>query len=226
MIIDGKERGWIEKFALSTGCISNDDFGKAAVADEAIKTNHLASTILIRLCDFFCNILAASATRIRSNEDLSAALPITFTLTNQPDVPRTILFHFDSHAQITAFTITITGVDGRGNTVTETRTQASGWGDWETVNAYATITSIIMSARTGTGVADTMDVGIGSKLGLSNKISAAAQVFKVTKNKADWPAASYTVDATYSLVDVSTGGAIVADDNFAIIYKTPMNLAI
>ncbi len=224
MIIDGKERGWIEKYALSTGAISADAYGQAAVADEAIITKHLASTVLIRAKDFFVNILAAAAAGIRSNEDLSAALPITFTLTNQPDVPRTLTWAFDSHLQITAFSITFTGTDARGNTITETITQASGW-TGETANAYATITSIIMTARTGTGAGDTMDIGIGSKLGLSNKISAAAQVFKVTKNKADWPAASYTVDATYSLVDVSTGGAIVADDNFTVSYKTPMNLA-
>ena len=225
MIIDGKERGWIEKFAMSTGAISKDSFGDAAVEDEAIKTHHLASTILIRAKDFFVNVKAASATGVRSNEDLSAGVPITFTLTTQPDVPRTITFHFDSHAQIMAYTITITGVDGRGNAVSEVFTQATGFADWETANAYAKITSIIMSVRTGTGAADTMDVGIGSKLGLSNKISATSQVYKVTKNKADWPAASYTVDGTYSLVDVMTGGAIVADDNFTIAYKSPMSLA-
>jgi hypothetical protein len=225
MIIDGKERGWIEKYALATGVISNDVFGEAAVEDKALKTAMFADTVLLRTMDCFINILAAGAAAVRSNEDLSAASPITFTIDAQPDVPRTITFHFDSHAQITAFSLTITGIDARGNVVSETRTQASGFGDWETVNAYATITSIIFTRTTGTGAADTMDVGIGSKLGLSNKLLAASGVYKVTKNKADYPAASYTAEETYHTVDVSTGAAIVADDNFVIQYKTPLSLA-
>ena len=225
MIIDGKECGWIEKQALSTGAISNDVYGEAAVETGAIKTGMLNSSVLIRTMDVFLNILAAGAAVVRSNEDLSAASPITFTIDAQPDVPRTITFHFDSHAQITAYSLTITGVNARGETVIETRTEADGFGDWETSNAFASITSIEFTRTTGSGAGDTMDVGIGSKLGLSNKLLAASGVYKVTKNKADYPAASYTAEAAYHTVDVSTGGAIVADDNFVVQYKTPLSLA-
>lgn len=186
------------------------------VGKDALKADALAR-YTIQARDLFLDILAAAADSVRNNEDLSAALPITFTIDLQPDVARTISFAL-LHVNITAFTLTIIGVNGKGEAVTETFTAASGW-TFETVEAYATITSIKLAARTGTGAADTCDVGMGSKLGLSLPLDSVVGVFKATKNKADYPAASYTVDATYDLVDVSTGAAIVADDDFCISYR-------
>jgi hypothetical protein len=181
--------------------------------------------VYIRYVESFTKILAASATVIRSNEDLSAALPLTFTIDAQPDVPRRIVFAFDSHAQITAFTLTITGVNAKGKTVSQTFTAASGW-TFTTNEAYATITSIILSARTGTGAGDTMDVGVNDVVGLANNIEAAGDVFKVVKNVAAGNAVDYsgaaniTAEATYDTVDLSTGAGIAAADNFTIYYKS------
>jgi len=70
--------------------------------------------------DMFMDVLAVSTTHVRSNEDLSAATPITFTIDNQPDVPRTLSWAFDSHAQITEYDMEVVGIDAKGNTVTET----------------------------------------------------------------------------------------------------------
>jgi hypothetical protein len=176
-----------------------------------------------RFVEHFNKVLAAAATYVRSNEDLSAALPIVFTIDAQPDVPRTLTYAFDSHAQITAFTLTIVGTDAKGKTVSEVITAASGWSG-ETSNAFARITSITMSARTGTGAGDTMDIGIGSKLGLGNNIITASDVFKVDKsaaatNTVDYTgAANITAEGTYDTVDVSTGAAIVDGDSFTIHY--------
>jgi hypothetical protein len=107
-----------------------------------------------QVSDLFMDVLAVSATHIRSNEDLSAATPITFTIDAQPDVPRTLSWSFDSHAQITEYDMEVIGVDAKGNTVTETWDETAGWSG-ETSNAFATITSIKMTSRTGTGAADT-----------------------------------------------------------------------
>ena len=172
--------------------------------------------------DMFMDVLATSSTGIRSNEDLSVAIPIAFSLDAQADVPRNLTWSFDSHANITAYSMTVTGVDAKGRTQTETWTQAVGWSGTLNV-AYAKITSIVMTAKIGTGVGDTMDIGTGSKLGLSNLIEATTSVFKVKRNSADYPAASYTVDATYDTVDVSTGGVIVGGDCFTIWYKVNLN---
>lgn len=170
--------------------------------------------------EHFQDMLAASATVIRSNEDLSEAIPNTFTLSAQPDVPRRLVWAFDSHAQITAYTIVFTGIDAKGNTISETITEASGWSG-TTNNAFAIITSIIMTSRTGTGAADTMDIGTSDVVGLSNDIKTASWVYKVKKNNADYASVSYTAEAVYDTVDLSTGGAITGGDDFTIWYKTP-----
>lgn len=169
--------------------------------------------------EHFQDVLAAAATAIRSNEDLSAATPLTFTLDAQPDIPRKLTWAFDAHAQITAFSITFTGVNAKGQTVTQTITEASGW-TGTTNEAFATITSIIMTARTGTGAGDTIDIGTTDKIGLANRIPAASWVYKVKKNNANYPAASYTPEAVYDTVDLSTGAAITGGDDFTVWYMS------
>ncbi len=175
-----------------------------------------------RTHDLFMDVLAVSATQIRSNEDLSEAIPNTFTLDAQPDVPRTLSGHFDAHAQITAYTIVIIGTDAKGSTITDTLTEGDGW-DWETRNAYATVTSIIMTARTGTGVGDTMDIGITDVLGLSNVVFTTADVYKIKKNNADAVVAGAQVDTDYDTYDMSVIGLANTDD-FTIWYKTNFNI--
>jgi len=172
--------------------------------------------------DLFMDVLAVSAIHIRSNEDLSAATPITFTIDAQPDVPRTLSGHFDAHANITAYTIEITGVDAKGNTVTETKTEADGW-DWETSNAFATITSIKMTERTGTGVGDTMDIGITDVLGLSNVIYETGDVYKIKKNNANATVAGAQVDTDYDTYDMSVIGLANTDD-FTVYYRSNLNI--
>lgn len=171
--------------------------------------------------DLFMDVLAVSATHIRSNEDLSAAVPITFTIDAQPDVPRTLSGHFDSHANITEYTIEIAGFDAQGNAITETMTEADGW-DWETSNAFASITSITMTARTGTGVGDTMDIGITDVLGLSNVIYGTGDVYKIKKNNANAVVASAQVDATYCTYDMAVIG-LAGGDDFTIWYRRNLN---
>ncbi len=175
-------------------------------------------------CDVFNLVLAENATYVRSNEDLSAAIPITFTIDTQPDQPRTLSGAFDSHANITAYTLVIVGKNAQGQPVSSTLTQADGW-SWQTANAFSHINSITMTARTGTGVGDTIDVGIRSKLGVSSPFYAIADVFKVTKNGADFPAASWVAESTYCTIDVAAVAAIVDGDVFAVWYKTNLNIA-
>ncbi len=172
--------------------------------------------------DIFMDVLAVSATDIRNNEDLSAGVPITFTIDAQPDVPRTLSGHFDAHANITAYTIVFTGVDAKGYTLTETMTEVDGW-DWETSNAFATVTSIVMTARTGTGVGDTMDIGITDVLGLSNAIYETGDVYKIKKNNANATIAGAQVDITYSTYDFAVIG-LGATDDFTIWLRSNLNI--
>ncbi|MBU1173053.1 MAG: right-handed parallel beta-helix repeat-containing protein [Proteobacteria bacterium] len=175
-----------------------------------------------RCVDMFMDVLAVSATHVRSNEDLSAGIPITFTIDAQPDVPRTLSGHFDAHANITAYTIAIVGIDAKGRTLTETMTEADGW-DWETDNAFATITSIKMSARTGTGVGDTMDIGITDVLGLSDLVWETADVYKIKKNNANAVVALAQVNVTYDTYDMAVIG-LAATDDFTIWFRSNLNV--
>lgn len=192
---------------IERGCI-----GKDALQADALQR------YTVQARDMFLDVLAAATNNVVTAEDVSAAIPITCTIAAQPDVPRTISWVI-THANITAATVVFVGVNAKGEAVTESF--AAGGAVWsgETSNAFATITSVKVTARTGTGATDTLNVGIGSKLGLSNPLQAATSVIKVTKNKADYPAASYTVSAAYDTVDVSAGAAIVADDDFTISYR-------
>ena len=184
----------------------------------------LPSTIIYEgHVDLFMDVLAASANHVRAAQDLSLAIPITFTIDAQPDAPRTITWAFVAHVNITAYTMEIVGVDARHNTRTVTWTETAGWSG-ETSIAFAIITSIKMTARTGTGVGDTMNVGIGSKLGLSDIIYATDYVMKIKKNNADYPPASYTVNTANGTVDVSPGGAIVGGDDYTIWFHSNLNI--
>jgi len=172
--------------------------------------------------DLFMDVLAVSAIHIRSNEDLSAATPITFTIDNQPDVPRTLSWAFDSHAQITEYDMEVVGIDAKGNTVTETWDETAGWSG-ETSNAFATITSIKMTSRTGTGAGDTMDIGITDVLGLSNIIYETGDVYKIKKNNANAVVSGAQVDTDYDTYDMSVIG-LASGDDFTIWYRSNLNI--
>jgi len=219
-------RDLVSRMQTDQTVFTADTAGRSALASKLIQKDHL-DDMYLRHVDHFNKVLAAASAGIRSNEDLSAVLPINFAIDAQPDVPRNLTWAFDSHAQVAAFTLVIAGKDAKGNSITDTFTAADGWAG-ATAKAYATITSIQLTARTGTGVGDTMDFGSGSLLGLANDLAAAGDVFKVAKslaagNSADYPAASYVVDATNDTVDVSTGAAIVDGDSFTIWYKTDLH---
>lgn len=171
--------------------------------------------------DVFTNILAASASHIRNNEDLSAALPIEFTIDAQPDVPRKAYVDLGAPGNITAFTIVVEGIDGKGNSVSETKTEADGWAFY-TDNAYATI-SVSMTERTGTGVGDTADVGISDVVGLSNKIHKADDVYKINKNAAHVAVGGAQIDLDYDTYDLGAVIGVVGGDDFAIWFRTTQN---
>lgn len=153
-------------------------------------------------------------------EDLSEAIPNTFTISAQPSHPRTINLGM-SHTNITAFSITITGVDAWGRIVSDIWTEAAGWGLY-TNNAYSTITSIIMTARTGTGAGDICNVGSYCHIGLSKEIFATTDIYKATKNGANYSLASCTINTTYSTIKGI--GDIAALEDWTIWYRVSLNI--
>lgn len=172
------------------------------------------------------DLLAESSTHIRNGEDMSQATTFNFTIDAHPDTPRTLKFE-TTHANITAYTIEVKGITVDGldtREIVEEFTEADGW-SWETSHAYHYITFVRCTARTGTGVGDTADVGIGSKIGLGQKINVATDIIKVKKNNADYTGdgANVTADTTYHTLDLSTGGAIVNGDDFTVWVRQALN---
>ena len=115
-------------------------------------------------------------------------------------------------------------MDAKGSSIEETFDESGGLTQTGS-KAFATISEIEVTNITGANTGDTLDIGIGSKLGLSYPIYVAEDVYKVKKNNDDWASANYTVDADNDIVDVSTGGAIADNDDFTIYYRSNLNIA-
>lgn len=167
------------------------------------------------------DLQAARPDYICSKQNLSGSLPISFSIENQPDVPRTLTWSFNSHANITAYTMVITGKDAKGITQTITLTERDGWSG-ETQRDLSEV-SIQMVSRTGSGISDSIQIGIGSKIGLPGKIYAASDVLEVRKNGQEYTAGSYVINTFYDTVDLSTSEKIADGDDFEIIYRSNLN---
>lgn len=176
----------------------------------------------IGVSDLFMDVLAASTNHCGSWVGTGAEQEITAGIT-QPDISRNLTVSCTNNATPSG-DVMIEGIDAKGNSISEAFTIVPG-GTATGNEAFATISKITIPATVDGGSADTVDVGIGSKLGLSNVINATGDVYKVKKNNADWAAANYTVNATCDTVDVSTGGAITGGDDFTIFYKSNLNIA-
>ncbi len=169
--------------------------------------------------DLFMDVLGVSANHVVAAQALGAD-PTVCALAAQPDVPRTLSWAI-THPTLTAFTLTFVGVNAKGQTVTEVYNEPTWAG--ETSNAFATVTSITMSAMTGNTGADSINVGITDVLGLSNVIYDTGDVYKVKKNNANAVVAGAQVDITYDTYDMAVIGLAVGDD-FTIWFRSNLNI--
>jgi hypothetical protein len=211
-------------------CLSNNEFRE--LLDYIVSTNVPVVTIgdMMAMCeqgeslfkqntvqDMFFDVRASDQDYIRSNEDISAAIPLEFTITNQPDVPRSLWIKFDSHNNVTAYTLEILGKDVRGMSINVTITESKGW-DYNTSHAFSVINSIKMTSRTGSGVGDTIDIGISDKLGLSHIIFNTDDVLKIKKGNTNQDISKSKVDAVYNTYNMDVIG-ISDNDDFTIWYN-------
>ena len=168
------------------------------------------------------DLLAEDTNHVVAAHDLTVG-PGPCAIAAQIDKPRNITITItDANASISAFQIDVVGINTKGEADTEQFVFAGGLVQVGNV-AWAHITSITVTSITGAGALDVLDVGIGSKLGITGSLYIAADVYHVVKNTVDWPAANYTVDLTHDTVDISTGGAINAGDDATIFFRASRN---
>jgi hypothetical protein len=167
------------------------------------------------------DVRAPSPVYLCSGQDLSGPLPLVISLENQHDVSRTVTWSFQSHSNIFAFTLVITGQDAKGITQTIKVNEKNGWSG-ETTRDLTGI-SVQLTTRTGTGIGDSLQIGIGSRIGLPGKIYSASDILNIKRNGVDYPADKYKVDSYYDTVDLARGEDIANGDNFEITYRSNLN---
>ena len=105
-------------------------------------------------------------------------------------------------------------------------TEADGWSG-TTERAYAWISTVRISARTGTGAGDILNVGVTDILGLLREVYNTDDIILVERIaggvRNDETA---SVTATRHLIDMSGvngGGGIVNGDTFIVRYRASIN---
>lgn len=211
----------VDVYAGATNCIVARNNLADSGTLQSIRDLSPDCVVYGRHSEVFMDVLAASTNHCGSWVGTGVAQEIVAGIT-QPDVPRNLTVSCTNNAAPSG-NVVIEGVSAKGTPISETFTIVPG-GTATGNRAFATISKITIPATVDGGSADTVSVGIGSKMGLADIIYAIADVYKVKKNNADWALANYTANATYDTVDVSTGGAIIAGEDFTIWYGTNLNI--
>jgi len=189
-----------------------------------------SNVIYEKNCDAFADIQAVSTTFVGSWAGTGAEQEINPGdpgWAAQPDVPRNLTVTCTKNDSPSG-DVVIEGTDAKGNSISESFTIVAP-GTRTGVKAFATISEITIPATVPAG--ETIDVGIGSKLGLCNTIYETSDVYKVTRTTGTGAtAADYsvqgtdiTVNAAYDTIDMATGAGIVAGDCYIVWYKTNLN---
>ncbi|MBA7638112.1 hypothetical protein ES703_45764 [subsurface metagenome] len=181
-----------------------------------------ANTIYsIQHSDLFMDVLAASANYIVNTQNLvNGAVALTGS---QPKYPRGLVFAITEGApgDVSDYTMTVVGTNGKGETITEVFTFAVDGLTWSSNNAFDHVTSITLADVADLGAA-TLDVGIDDRLGLQNLIYETSDVWKITKNLAKQTVAVAQVDTDYDTYDMSVI-ILALNDDFVIYYRSNLN---
>jgi len=148
--------------------------------------------------------IAATTNRIVSSVNLTNT---TFTIAAQPDIPRNITIAVtDTTPSITAGTVTATGQDPSGVTVTEVLDLSSALTLTGT-KIFAKVTSVVAAGVTVLGGSgdETIIVGVGAVIGLPSSIAAVGAVKHVYLSGSRQASPTVTAGDQTSGVDASSG---------------------
>lgn len=143
----------------------------------------------------------------------AAAQTITTAITN-PDVPRNVTIK-GSASGITG-DVVINGTNVRGDTISET-IALSGASAVAGTKAFQTVTSVVVPIKTHTS-GDTVEIGIGSKIGVRHKLYSTAQ-FILSLFDGSVDVGSVTVSATdVSLNTYTPAGTLDGTKKLRLLY--------
>jgi hypothetical protein len=151
------------------------DSGGGAAANGTIEAISVSRAGAVHYAAPDAATTSASATQL----DIAAAVGGE-TMANlvQPDYPRNLVVNFtDGNASVSAFQLDIVGVGINGEAVTEQFLFAGGL-DQTGSKIFSSITSVTLTSVAGNGAGDTLDLGIGSKLGVPVPVGAASLVIR------------------------------------------------
>ena len=106
----------------------------------------------------------------------------------QPDYPRTLRMAIvDANSSITAGTVTFVGVDINGVVCTEVFNIANGGTlNYDTADAYASVTSVTVAGLVGAAAGDTISVGVRDEFGLPcRRNGVLLQIYKTNQDDAN-----------------------------------------
>ncbi|MEQ1643676.1 MAG: hypothetical protein ABL959_09560 [Pyrinomonadaceae bacterium] len=118
-------------------------------------------------------VAAATTTGLITQLSLNAiADGATATIAAQPKTPRNLKITItDGNSGISAYSITVVGKAPNGETISETFTFADGLTPAGS-KVFASLTTVTVNSIVGDGASDTLDIGMGSKLGLPVPLGA------------------------------------------------------
>jgi len=223
LIKDGAIEGILTTAAAISGIISGNHLDGNGVLGLSLDAASVGIVAYDKYVDSFVDVLAASANYIVNAQNLvNGAVTLTGS---QPKYPRGLVFDITegTPGDVSDYTMTVVGINGKGQTITEVFTFADDGLTFSSDNAFDHVTSITLADVVDAGGAATLDVGIDERLGLMNRIYEALDIWKITKNGAKQVVAQAQVDTDFDLYDMSVIGLVLNDD-FEIWYKSSLNL--
>lgn len=148
----------------------------------------------------FDNVITADASAVvNDTAGVTAGVNVTLTsFTAQPDVARNLTITPSNTTDVEACTITVTGSNINGGTITEDFSISNNQSTATTGNkAFKRLTSVLFPASCETGAyGATYDIGVGTKLGVKSCLDAAGNIIKATTDGATDTAPTMAVNAT------------------------------
>lgn len=186
---------------------------------------------MINVRDVFNDLEALSVTK-NMNFSISTATLVSATTSpvdiTQPTNPMNLVaevsFATGETTTTVVGTLLITGVDARGNAATETlnisTTQATGSISFASITSLAWTVTQVSGRENATIENALLQVGNGTKVGLSNDISAATDIIQVFYDDSGTSAddAGYTLSTTYDTIIFSTTNDGTTDVG-TVVYK-------